>query len=1115
MKEEPFVVKYLTARNCYLHFSDYWSKRLSNLGALTSALRVDYKNGKHAFFSWNPQFLNADDDSVVCVSATYAQKLGIDDGEKVTITFHNHVASVSRVVVSPLTTDDFEILAMNQDLLQSGLLDQIQIVWPGQTFVAWVGTSMHAVLNVDSVEPKSQIGRLQTLTEIIINSPSEKLAQGDILAADVQDEIKNEEQSATTEEEDREEDSYLPKTSSVVSFIWDSVQGISSRLWGKEEYEKDISRRSEHSVTNLLSEKLKLLEPLVYRVHPFQFADESKISSQFLHPYNAYIHKTNLLIPLLCARQSLVVKLVPVSFVSKSNTPGTEEEKKVNEKEKFLKLNSSDSVYVKLCIIDDLLNKTDEEMNQEINRVFDSGGQHCIFLPSAVRAALHVKTGARVRLEVDGTPYQQPVSLELMTIGRTCSPKDTESIWKKYMLQLCGESDILINSNSIVPVLSSDNTIHHMSVKILDPSVPYCLLTKSSLEKSKIKIGLSKSLGVSVPVTEDENFHPHEVYHCFSHLEKQITLGMTNIEITLGLTSVPWSLQETSMSVANVLLRGKSGSGVSTLARHLCNKFRGPPWYVHCVEIQCRNIKGKKVENLLRLFSQALGECSLHQPSILLLQDLDVLAATASPDQEAAQEGRYYTRVGEMLVELLQDYQPTFRIAVLATAASSGKLNSTLMAARGQHTFLSVLDVPELNKDDRLKILEKLLESKVSLKQTQIDLDSFAKKSDGYVVQDLVDFMEKAVFEAWKRKALAEDFSEGDPALQNEDLEKAFQVMKPLALRGVELVQDAGLCWADIGGLSDAKKLLVEMLEWPVQFPELFSQAPLRLQSGLLLYGAPGTGKTLLAGAVAKECGLNFISVKGPELLSKYIGASEEAVRTIFQKAQSAKPCVLFFDEFDSLAPRRGHDSTGVTDRVVNQLLTQLDGVEALDSVWVLAATSRPDLLDPALLRPGRLDSAVLCPLPTKEDRVAILQSLSRKLFLAEDVDLSSVAEKTEGFTGADLQAILYSAQLAAVEEISPLENSFLNKNLVPEEPPQLEMLYIKDKNVKGPIRITQSLLLAALKDTRPSLNEKEQQKYKRIYEHFEKSRSSSSKGKKSISTTTTPPPLQQKVTLA
>ncbi|GLG94541.1 Transitional endoplasmic reticulum ATPase TER94 [Gryllus bimaculatus] len=816
MKEEPFVVKYLTARNCYLHFSDYWSKRLSNLGALTSALRVDYKNGKHAFFSWNPQFLNADDDSVVRVSATYAQKLGIDDGEK----------------------------AMNQDLLQSGLLDQIQIVWPGQTFVAWVGTSMHAVLNVDSVEPKSQIGRLQTLTEIIINSPSEKLAQGDILTADVQDEIKNEEQSATTEEEDREEDSYLPKTSSVVSFIWDSVQGISSRLWGKEEYEKDISRRSEHSVTNLLSEKLKLLEPLVYRVHPFQFADESKISSQFLHPYNAYIHKTNLLIPLLCARQSLVVKLVPVSFVSKSNTPGTEEEKKVNEKEKFLKLNSSDSVYVKLCIIDDLLNKTDEEMNKEINRVFDSGGQHCIFLPSAVRAALHVKTGARVRLEVDGTPFQQPVSLELMTIGRTCSPKDTESIWKKYMLQLCGESDILINSNSIVPVLSSDNTIHHMSVKILDPSVPYCLLTKSSLEKSKIKIGLSKSLGVSVP-------------------------------------------------------------------------------------------------------------------------------------------------------------------------------------------------------DDRLKILEKLLESKVSLKQTQIDLDSFAKKSDGYVVQDLVDFMEKAVFEAWKRKALAEDFSEGDPALQNEDLEKAFQVMKPLALRGVELVQDAGLCWADIGGLSDAKKLLVEMLEWPVQ---------------------------------------------GPELLSKYIGASEEAVRTIFQKAQSAKPCVLFFDEFDSLAPRRGHDSTGVTDRVVNQLLTQLDGVEALNSVWVLAATSRPDLLDPALLRPGRLDSAVLCPLPTKEDRVAILQSLSRKLFLAEDVDLSSVAEKTEGFTGADLQAIIYSAQLAA------------------------EMLYIKDKNVKGPIRITQNLLLAALKDTRPSLNEKEQQKYKRIYEHFEKSRSSSSKGKKSISTTTPPPPpLQQK----
>ncbi|KAG9088465.1 Peroxisome biosynthesis protein pex1 [Ceratobasidium sp. 370] len=186
---------------------------------------------------------------------------------------------------------------------------------------------------------------------------------------------------------------------------------------------------------------------------------------------------------------------------------------------------------------------------------------------------------------------------------------------------------------------------------------------------------------------------------------------------------------------------------------------------------------------------------------------------------------------------------------------------------------------------------------------------------------------------------------------------------------------------------------------------------------GLLLYGYPGCGKTLLASAVAKECGLNFISVKGPELLNKYIGQSEQSVRDIFDRASSAKPCVLFLDEFDSIAPKRGHDSTGVTDRVVNQMLTQMDGAEGLDGVYVLAATSRPDLIDPALLRPGRLDKSLLCHMPTERERHDILKAVSRKVSLAPDVELAEVAKRTEGYSGADLQALVYNAQLEVVHE--------------------------------------------------------------------------------------------------
>jgi len=283
-------------------------------------------------------------------------------------------------------------------------------------------------------------------------------------------------------------------------------------------------------------------------------------------------------------------------------------------------------------------------------------------------------------------------------------------------------------------------------------------------------------------------------------------------------------------------------------------------------------------------------------------------------------------------------------------------------------------------------------------------------------------------------------------------------------LKDVQLHSPGDRDFSDIGGLDDVKKVLVECMMWPVQYPNLFGNAPLRLQSGLLLYGPPGTGKTILAGAAAKHCGLRLISIKGPELLSKYIGASEQAVRNVFEKAQSAKPCILFFDEFDSLAPRRGHDSTGVTDRVVNQLLTQLDGIESLSGVCVLAATSRPDLLDPALLRPGRLDRQILCPLPNQEARLKILQSLSKKMVLTSDVDLLKIAERTNGYSGADLQAILYTAQLSAVEHL-------------------MEDTKEKTDDV---MEINQNHLEEALKNTRPSLTKEENVKYKRIYSKFQ-----------------------------
>ena len=223
--------------------------------------------------------------------------------------------------------------------------------------------------------------------------------------------------------------------------------------------------------------------------------------------------------------------------------------------------------------------------------------------------------------------------------------------------------------------------------------------------------------------------------------------------------------------------------------------------------------------------------------------------------------------------------------------------------------------------------------------------------------------------------------------LTQEDFIAAKDGFVPASMRDIP-TQSSAISWSDIGGLESVKSTLKETLEMPNKYGKIFDKAPIKLRSGILLYGPPGCGKTLLASAVAKECGLSFISVKGPELLSKYIGSSEASVREVFGKAASASPCIIFFDEFEAIAPRRGGDSTGVTDRVVNQLLCHLDGVEGRNGVYVLAATSRPDLIDPALLRPGRFDKHLYCGFPNKHERLDILTCITNKINLGRDVRL-------------------------------------------------------------------------------------------------------------------------------
>ncbi len=506
-----------------------------------------------------------------------------------------------------------------------------------------------------------------------------------------------------------------------------------------------------------------------------------------------------------------------------------------------------------------------------------------------------------------------------------------------------------------------------------------------------------------------------------------------------------------------VLLHGPPGTGKTLIAKAVANEsganfisLAGPEifskWY------------GQTEQNLRKVFTDA----EKNAPSIIFIDEIDAIA----PKREQV-TGEVERRTVSQLLTLMDGLKVRGKIIVIA---ATNRVNSLDPALRRTGRFDREIEIPVPDKKGRKEILQ--IHTRHMPLEKGINLDKLAEITYGYVGADIAGLAKEAAMHALRRVIPeVSALKEGEPLpkevleklkVTKEDFDYALRIVQPSAMREV-LVEIPRVKWEDVGGLEEVKQSLKEAVEWPLKNPESFKKIGIRPPRGILLYGPPGCGKTYIVQALANEAGVNFIAVKGPELLSKWVGESEQHVRDVFRRARQVAPSIVLFDEIDALAPKRGLSiGTRVTEQVVSQLLTEMSGISELEGVVVVATTNRPDILDPALLRPGRFDRLIYVPAPDQKARTEIFKVHTKNMPL-KNVDLKKLAKETEGYSGADIEALSREAAMYALRDA------------------------VKDK--KEAKEITSKHFGKALKKVRPSITEDMFAKYQKAVENLKKTK--------------------------
>lgn len=577
----------------------------------------------------------------------------------------------------------------------------------------------------------------------------------------------------------------------------------------------------------------------------------------------------------------------------------------------------------------------------------------------------------------------------------------------------------------------------------------------------KTQVFVSEETAQAVAAAREGGDIPSITYEDIGGLRDEVTKVREMIELPLR---HPELFRRLGVEAPKgVILHGPPGTGKTLLAKAVANETNANFYTIGGPEIMSK-FYGESEERLRNVFQEA----QKNAPSIIFIDELDSIA----PKREEV-SGEVERRIVAQLLALMDGLKARGKVVVIG---ATNRINAIDPALRRPGRFDREIEIGVPDRDGRLGILE--IHTRGMPLEKDVNLERLADITHGFVGADLQALAKEAAIRALRRILPEIDLSaESIPAdtlnkiiVKMQDFIDVVNEMEPSAMREV-FVEVPDVRWEDIGGLQSIKQELREAVEWPLKYQGMFAYADATPPKGILLYGPPGTGKTLMAKATANESEANFISIKGPELLSKWVGESEKGVREIFRKARQAAPCIIFFDEIDAIAPARGADfgNSHVTERVISQMLTELDGLEVLTNVVVIAATNRPDIIDPALLRPGRFDRLLYVPPPDYESRKQIILIHTKKKPLAEDTNIDNLATKMDGYTGADIAAVASAAVMLSLRE-------HISKYGKPEEA----------VNHAKELKIHMRHFEDAMKKIRP-LSSQELDMYKMISERFER----------------------------